>query len=493
MATFDYSEVTHLLDGVPTGIRLGHEDTPATGNGTFEVEDPATGEVIAKVADAQSADWMRALELADAVRDEWTAVAPRTRADILREIFDRVMDRADDFATLMTLEMGKTYADAKAEVTYGADYLRWFGEEAVRMYGNHYASPAGNGSITTSLRPVGPALAITPWNFPLAMPTRKIGPALAAGCPIIVKPAKESPLTMLLFGQIATDVLKEYDVPSGVISIVPSQSSTDLSRELMADPRLRKVTFTGSTAVGKKLVEQSAENLQRTSMELGGNAPYIVHRDADLDEVIEGAKTAKMRGGGEVCIAANRFIVHEDIAAEFADRMVEMMESYTRGHGLAEGTTQGPLVSAKQRDQIAELVDAARDAGATIRTGGAPIEGEGYFYPATVITDIPDDADILRQEIFGPVATITTYSDVEEAVRKANDTEFGLAAYAFSKDFETSEYFARHLDAGMVGINRAGISDAAAPFGGVKFSGFGREGGPEGIHEYVEVHYIAKP
>lgn len=493
MASFDYSQVQGLLDGLPTGIRLGHDEVDASNGATFAVEDPATEETLAQVADAQSEDWMKALEMADSVRGEWAAVPPRTRADILREIYERIIDRADDFATLMTLEMGKALTDSKGEVTYGADYFRWFAEEAVRMYGNHYASPAGNGTITTELRPVGPVLAITPWNFPLAMATRKVAPALAAGCPIIVKPAKETPLTMLLFGQIATDVLRDFDAPSGVLSIIPSKGSSDLSRELMADPRLRKVTFTGSTGVGKTLVEQSAENLQRTSMELGGNAPFIVHNDVDLGEVVEAAKTAKMRGGGQVCIAANRFIVHEDIAEEFTDRMVKLMDSYTMGHGLVEGTAQGPLVSAKQRDNVAALVDAARNAGATIRTGGMTPEGKGHFYPGTVITDVPDDADILDEEIFGPVVVITSYRDAEEAVRKANDTEFGLAAYAYSKGFETTEYFARNLDAGMVGINRAGISDAAAPFGGVKFSGFGREGGPEGIREYVEVHYIAKP
>ncbi|HCG2963284.1 TPA: NAD-dependent succinate-semialdehyde dehydrogenase [Corynebacterium striatum] len=493
MTNFDYSQVSELLGSLPIGLWLEGKNVAATGCATFEVLDPATEEVIANVADATSADWMRALQLADAAQKEWAAFAPRTRSIILTDIFNAINERKEDFARVMTLEMGKPYAEALGEVAYGAEYMRWFAEEAVRIPGRYSQSPAGNGSITVSHTPVGPVLAITPWNFPLAMATRKIAPAFAAGCPVVVKPAAETPLTMLLLGEVIAEVFTRHEVPAGVFSIVTTTQSSALSSELMADPRLRKVTFTGSTGVGKILVRQSADNLQRTSMELGGNAPFLVHEDANLDLVLDCAMQAKMRNGGEACIAANRFIVHETVAEEFTRRLTEKMAAFQTGHGLSEGTALGPLISAKQRDAVADLVAKALEQGAVATTGGSKPEGKGFFYPATVLAQLPDDAEILRQEIFGPVATVTTFSTLEEGVAKANDTEFGLAAYAFTENFHTAEYLAHALESGMVGINRAAISDAAAPFGGIKESGFGREGGAEGIEEYISVRYIAKP
>ena len=493
MADFDYSSVRELLDALPTGLWLDGKNVSAPGGATFDVLDPATEEVIAQVADGTSEDWMRALALADAAKSDWAAFAPRSRSVILTDIFNAINERKEDFARVMTLEMGKPYAEALGEVAYGAEYMRWFAEEAVRIPGRYSQSPAGNGSITVSHTPVGPVLAITPWNFPLAMATRKIAPAFAAGCPVVVKPAAETPLTMLLLGEVIAEVFARHEVPAGVFSIVTTTQSSALSSELMADPRLRKVTFTGSTGVGKILVRQSADNLQRTSMELGGNAPFLVHEDANLDLVLDCAMQAKMRNGGEACIAANRFIVHEAVAEEFTRRLTEKMAAFQTGHGLSKGTTLGPLISAKQRDAVADLVAKALEQGAVATTGGSKPEGKGFFYPATVLAQLPDDAEILRQEIFGPVATVTTFSTLEEGVAKANDTEFGLAAYAFTENFHTAEYLAHALESGMVGINRAAISDAAAPFGGIKESGFGREGGAEGIEEYISVRYIAKP
>ncbi|MBC3186106.1 NAD-dependent succinate-semialdehyde dehydrogenase [Corynebacterium sp. zg-331] len=491
--SFDYTPHQDLLDSLPTGLWLGARTTQAASGATFEVIDPATEEVLAEVADADSRDWFEALALADAAQGPWAKVAPRQRSVILTEIFQEMTRRAEDFARVMTLEMGKPLAEARGEVAYGAEYLRWFAEEAVRISGRYAASPAGNGSMTISHTPVGPVLAITPWNFPLAMATRKIAPALAAGCPVIVKPAAETPLTMLLLGEVIAGVFRRHEVPEGVVSIVPTTVSARMSEELMADSRLRKVTFTGSTAVGKILVRQSAQHLQRTSMELGGNAPFLVAHDADLDMALDCAMQAKMRNGGEACIAANRFLVHESLAEEFTARLTERMAAIRMGHGLEESTTLGPVITARQRDAVAALVERAVEQGAVVHTGGQVSEGKGFFYPATVLSHLPDDAEILSQEIFGPVATVSTFATLEEGVARANSTEFGLAAYAFTENVHTADYLAHALEAGMVGINRAAISDAAAPFGGIKQSGFGREGGAEGIEEYISVRYIAKP
>ncbi|OHR18276.1 NAD-dependent succinate-semialdehyde dehydrogenase [Corynebacterium sp. HMSC034A01] len=457
----------------------------------FDVLNPATEEVIAQVPDTGKDEWLAALGRAVEAQRAWAEFSPRGRAEVLRAVYEKISARTDEFARTMTEEMGKPLAEARGEVAYGAEYFRWFAEEAVRIPGRVGRAPAGNGDIAVTRAPVGPVLAITPWNFPLAMATRKIAPAMAAGCPVLVKPATETPLTMLLVADIITEALREAGGPQDLVQILTTTDSAGLSETLMADPRLRKITFTGSTAVGKILVKQSAHNLLRTSMELGGNAPFVVCEDADLDLVVECAMQAKMRNGGEACIAANRFIVHESLAGEFTERLTQRMSEVTMGNGLDDGVTLGPMITAKQRDGIAELVDKAVAAGATVTTGGEVPEGKGYFYPATVLIDVPADAPILRQEIFGPVATVTTFADLAEGIAAANDTEFGLAAYGFSENVHTCRRLAEELKAGMVGINRGAISDAAAPFGGIKQSGFGREGGAEGIDEYLDVKYLA--
>ncbi|WP_165164700.1 NAD-dependent succinate-semialdehyde dehydrogenase [Corynebacterium qintianiae] len=463
-----------------------------TGEGTlFDVIDPATEEVIARVHDTDEPEWTAALDRAAEIQPEWAGLAPRKRAEVLRDVYEEITRRTEDFARTMTLEMGKPLAEARGEVAYGSDYFRWFAEEAVRLPGRFSQAPAGNGDILVTRTPVGPVLAITPWNFPLAMAARKIAPALAAGCPVLVKPAAETPLTMLLTGAVIADVLEKHGASRDLVQILPTTKSSELSTTLMANPKLRKITFTGSTGVGKILVRQSADNLLRTSMELGGNAPFVVNDDADLDLVLTCAMQAKMRNGGEACVAANRFLVHEAVADEFTRRLAESMSGIVTGHGLEEGTTLGPMITAKQRDNIAKLVDGAREAGAKVLTGGEVPEGKGFFYPATVLSNVPADAEILREEIFGPVATVTTFSTLEEGIALANDTEFGLASYAFSENVHTCRRMAAELKAGMVGINRGVISDAAAPFGGIKQSGFGREGGVEGIEEYLDVRYVA--
>ena len=413
---------------VPTGIWLGNELVAASDNATFPVYDPATELELAQVADSGPTEWDRALELADDVWGQWAEVPTRRRSEILTAIFASVTKRAQDFAAVMSFEMGKPFAESLGEVAYGAEYFRWFAEEAVRPGGRISPAPAGNGTIMVSKEPVGPVLAITPWNFPLAMATRKIAPALAAGCPVIVKPAMETPLTMLLLGEVISEVFTQFQVPSGVVSIIATSHSSQLSAQLMVDDRLKKITFTGSTAVGKRLVEQSVENLQRSSMELGGNAPFVIAADADIDLVLQCAMQAKMRNGGAACIAANRFLVHESLAEEFTTRLTELMGNIRTGHGLDEGTTLGPIITAKQRNNVAELVAEAVAAGATATVGGAPVEGSGYFYPATVLVNVPPQARIIKEEIFGPVATITTFGDLEEGIALANDTEFGLAA-----------------------------------------------------------------
>lgn len=476
---------------IPTGLRIGYTERPASGGTEFPVVDPATEEVVAHVANATSPDWNEALDLAHAAAPTLAAMPARARSQALREIFEAVKERTEDFATTMTVEMGKPLAEARGEVSYGNEYFRWFSEEAARINGRVTPAPAGGGIIATTKHPVGPVLAITPWNFPLAMATRKIAPALAAGCPILVKPAAETPLTLLLLGKVLTDVLRRLDFPDGTVSILPTTHAADLSAELMADARLKKVTFTGSTAVGKTLVRQSADNLQRTSMELGGNAPFVVAGDADLDLVLEAALAAKMRNGGEACIAANRFLVHEDLAKEFTERLTARMGEFVAGHGLDDSTTLGPLITAEQRDRVATLVKDAVSGGATVLIGGETPTGAGYFYPATVLTNVSPTSRIMHEEIFGPVATVTSFHNLDQAVATANDTPFGLAAYGFTENIHTAKYLASALNAGMVGINRGAISDPAAPFGGIKQSGFGREGGSEGIEEYLETRYIA--
>ncbi|WP_343466781.1 NAD-dependent succinate-semialdehyde dehydrogenase [Rhodococcus aetherivorans] len=480
--------MTHTLPaGVPTRLWLGGKLTDSSTGATFPVEDPATGAVLADVADASADDGLRALDLAVAAQAEWAATAPRVRGEILRTAFDLVHARGDDFARVITLEMGKTVAEARGEVNYGAEFLRWFAEEAVRIGGRTATAPAGSGRILVTKEPVGPVLAITPWNFPLAMATRKIGPALAAGCPILVKPAAETPLTMLLLGQVFADA----GLPAGVLSILPATDAAALTGPLLTDARLRKITFTGSTGVGKLLVRQSADRLLRTSMELGGNAPFLVFADADVDAAVDGAMAAKMRNGGEACTAANRFHVARSVAGEFTDKLTARIAALRTGHGLDDGTDLGPLITARQRATVEALVRDAVERGARVRTGGQIPDGPGTFYPPTVLDEVPADARLLREEIFGPVAAITVFDTEDEAIAAANATEYGLAAYFYTRDLDRAMRVASALKTGMVGVNRGIISDVAAPFGGVKESGFGREGAAEGIEEYLDTKYIA--
>jgi succinate-semialdehyde dehydrogenase/glutarate-semialdehyde dehydrogenase len=463
---------------------------PATtfaGGTTFAVEDPSTGEVLCEVGDATAQDAVAALDAAHEHQADWAATAPRDRGEILRRAFELMNERADDLALLMTLEMGKPVAESKAEVTYAAEFFRWFAEEAVRIAGRWSTNPSGDGRLLTMRQPVGPCLLITPWNFPMAMGTRKIGPAIAAGCTMIVKPAQLTPLSMLMLA----DILREAGLPDGVLNVVPTSKAGDVTGPLFADPRLRKVSFTGSTPVGKKLMEQASQHLLRVSMELGGNAPFLVFADADLDAAVDQAVVAKMRNMGESCVAANRFHVHESVADEFAARLAERMGAMTVGRGTEDGVDVGPLISAHQRDIVRGLVDDAVSKGAKVLTGGEDVGDRGYFYAPTVLANVPPDAELLRTEIFGPVAPVATFADDDEAVRTANDSEFGLVAYVFTRDLKRAVSVAEALEVGMLGLNRGLVSNPAAPFGGVKESGFGREGGVEGIDEYLAVKYVA--
>lgn len=479
--------INELLESVPTQLWIGGP-VDAAGGGTFPVHNPADGQVLTHVADAGPEDAVRALDAAVAVQSEWAATSARERGEILRAVYERITARAEEFALLMTLEMGKALPESRNEVRYGAEFFRWFSEEAVRVHGRYLRAPSGAGRIIVHKQPVGPCLAITPWNFPLAMGTRKIGPALAAGCPIIVKPASATPLAMLLLAKLCS----EAGLPDGVLSVITSRHSGAVTQPLLDDPRLRKLTFTGSTEVGRMLVEKSAGGLLRTSMELGGNAPFVVFDDADIDDAVAGAMLAKLRNGGEACTAANRFHVQRGVLDEFTDKLVRAMGEQVRmGPGTDPDSTLGPLVSEDQLNSVAELVDDAVSSGATVRLGGKAPEGPGWFYPATVLTDIPADARILREEVFGPVAPIIGFDTEEEGLAAANDTEYGLVSYVYTRDLDRALRVAEELESGMVGVNRGVISDPAAPFGGVKASGFGREGGTEGIEEYLSTKYIA--
>ena len=475
-----------LLGKLRTGLFIGGEWRDSTDGSTIDVEDPATGKTLTSVASATPADGAAALDAAVAAQADWAATAPRERAELLRSAFELITERADEFAMLMTLEMGKPLAQSKGEVTYGAEFFRWFSEEVVRVAGRWANSPDGNTRLMTMKQPVGPTLMITPWNFPLAMGTRKIGPAIAAGCTMVVKPASQTPLTMLALA----DLLDEVGLPKGVLNVISTSQTSEVMEPIIGDSRLRKLTFTGSTPVGKMLVKQSADQLLRVSMELGGNAPFLVFADADMDAAVEGAMLAKMRNMGEACTAANRFIVHESVADEFANRFAERMSAETLGRGTEDGVTVGPLIDAKQRDKVTELVEDARKRGASVVTGGSASGDAGYFFEPTVLTDVSPEADMFREEIFGPVAPITTFSEDEKAVQMANDTEYGLVAYAFTTDLGRMIRVSEGLEFGMVGINQGIVSNPAAPFGGVKHSGFGREGGPEGIEEYLSVKYV---
>ncbi|BEP16292.1 NAD-dependent succinate-semialdehyde dehydrogenase [Acidothermaceae bacterium B102] len=476
-----------VLDGVPQGLFIGGEWRDATGGRTFEVEDPATGEALTTVADAGTADAVAALDAAVAAQAGWAATPPRERGEILRRAYQGLVDRADELALLMTLEMGKPLAQSKGEILYGAEFLRWFSEEAVRIDGRYTREPAGNGRLMTMKQPVGPCLLITPWNFPIAMGTRKIGPAIAAGCTMVVKPAQQTPLSMLMLAQVLTD----SGLPRGVLNIISTSSASGTTAPLFQDGRLRKVSFTGSTPVGKKLMEQSAGTLLRMSMELGGNAPFLVFADADIDAAVDGAMIAKMRNMGESCVAANRFHVQESVAEEFSHKLAARMAAQTVGRGTEAGVDVGPLIDENQRGKVRELVDEAVSKGATVLTGGSAPDHAGYFFTPTVLSDVPAGSALLREEIFGPVAPISTFTDEAAAMAAANDSEFGLVAYVYTENLKRGLRVVEGLEVGMVGLNRGLVSNAAAPFGGVKESGFGREGGYEGIAEYVSTKYVA--
>ncbi|KAA1395673.1 NAD-dependent succinate-semialdehyde dehydrogenase [Aeromicrobium ginsengisoli] len=480
------SREKEVVGAVHPQLFIGGQWRDAEGGRTFAVEDPSNGATLVEVADASVADGKAALDAAVAAQTDWAATPPRDRGEILRKAFEIITERADELALLMTLEMGKPIKEAKAEIAYGSEFFRWFSEEAVRISGRYSVAPNGATRLLTLKQPVGPCLMITPWNFPLAMGTRKIGPAIAAGCTMVVKPAALTPLSMLRLA----DILTEAGLPDGVLNIVTTTSTGKVMEPLIRDPRLRKLTFTGSTEVGRTLVEQSAEGLLRVSMELGGNAPFLVFDDADIDRAVEGAMLAKMRNIGEACTAANRFIVHEAVAEEFGTKLTEKMQALSVGRGTEDDIDVGPLVEAKQRDKVAELVDDAVGKGATVLTGGSAPEGEGYYYSPTVLSDVPLEARLAKEEIFGPVAPIFTFTEEADALRMANDTEFGLVAYAFTSDLSRAVRIYEGLETGMVGLNQGIVSNPAAPFGGVKASGFGREGGAEGIEEYLETKYV---
>jgi succinate-semialdehyde dehydrogenase / glutarate-semialdehyde dehydrogenase len=486
MTTLSTSEEQRIVDQAPKQLYIGGEWRDGE-KGTLAVEDPSTGESLCEVADASEADAKAALDAAVQAGPEWAKQPPRERGEILRRAFTAVIERADDLALLMTLEMGKPLKESKAEITYGAEFLRWFSEQSVRIDGRYAVAPNGQGRLLTMKQPVGPCLLITPWNFPLAMGTRKIGPAIAAGCTMVVKPAQQTPLSMLMLVKI----LEDAGLPPGVLNLVTASSSGETMGPLIADPRLRKLSFTGSTEVGRSLMAQASDNLLRLSMELGGNAPFIVFEDADLDDAVAGAMIAKMRNVGEACTAANRFHVADGVASEFAQKLADKMGAMKIGRGTEEGVEVGPLIDDKQRSKVAELVQDAVGKGARALVGGHARDGAGYFYDPTVLADVPQDANLLSEEIFGPVAPVKGFTSEDEAVAAANDTEFGLVAYVYTSDVKRALRVVERLETGMVGLNQGIVSNPAAPFGGIKQSGFGREGGPEGIEEYLETKYVA--
>ena len=476
-----------IIENVPSRLFVGGEWRDAAGNGRLVVEDPATGLPLAEVADATADDAMAALDAACAAQEDWARTTPRDRGEILRRAYDAMMAQLDDLALLITLEMGKPLAEARGEVTYGADFFHWFSGEATRIDGRWSMAEKGGSRVVVSKAPVGPCLFITPWNFPLAMGTRKIGPAIAAGCTMVVKPAGQTPLAMLRLAAI----LEEAGLPPGVLNVVTSSSSGRVMQPLIEDRRLRKLSFTGSTEVGRLLVEQSAKQLLRVSMELGGNAPFLVFADADIEQAVEGAMIAKMRNIGEACTAANRFLVHESVAEEFAGRFSDRMAALRLGPGREPETQVGPIIDGTQRERLDELVRDAVSAGASVATGGEIVDGPGYFYSPTVLTGVSDGARVLHEEVFGPVAPIRTFSEEDEAISVANATEYGLIAYVFTRDLQKGLRVMESLEVGMVGLNQGVVSSASAPFGGVKHSGFGREGGREGIEEYLSTKYTA--
>ncbi|QNE19361.1 NAD-dependent succinate-semialdehyde dehydrogenase [Kribbella qitaiheensis] len=481
------SREQEVVEACPTDLFIGGKWRAAEGGKTLAVEDPSTGTTLCSVADASVADGLAALDAAVAAQAEWAATPPRDRGEILRRTFELMTARADELALLMTLEMGKPVAESKGEIAYAAEFFRWFAEEAVRIDGGYQIAPNGKGRFVVMRQPVGPCLLITPWNFPTAMGARKIGPAVAAGCTMVIKPAAQTPLSMLKLAELMT----EAGLPAGVLNVLTTSDSGGVMEPLIKDGRARKLSFTGSTPVGKKLIEQSADQVLRTSMELGGNAPLLVFEDADLDKAVEGAMLAKMRNGGEACTAANRIYVHSSVIDEFGAKLTERMGALKVGRGTEDGVDVGPLIDAKQRDKVADLVADAIAQGAEVLLGGLVAKGNGYFYPPTVLAGVPASARLQKEEIFGPVAPLTSFEDEDEAVRMANDTEFGLVSYLFTKDLSRALRVAEALESGMVGLNQGIVSNPAAPFGGVKQSGLGREGGTVGIDEYLDVKYIA--
>jgi succinate-semialdehyde dehydrogenase/glutarate-semialdehyde dehydrogenase len=473
--------------GAPTQLMIAGRWVDASDSQTFEVDDPATGEVIATVANASVEDGLAAVSAASDALPGWAASPPRQRAELLRRTFELMTERAEDFARLIVRENGKALPDARGEVAYAAEFFRWYAEEAVRAEGHVQMAPAGTNRILVLRQPIGVSILITPWNFPAAMATRKIGPALAAGCTVVLKPASDTPLTALAMGAL----LMEAGVPAGVVNVVPSRRSGPVVNAMLHDPRVRKLSFTGSTEVGRALLQQAADCIVNCSMELGGNAPFVVFDDADLESAVAGAMVAKMRNGGEACTAANRFLVQRGIANEFGRRLSETMSALRVGPGLNEGVQLGPLINAAGRDKVSSLVAGALRDGAQLAVGGTIPEGPGFFYPPTVLVDVPADAAILREEVFGPVAPVVVFDTEEDAVRLANDTEYGLVAYVYTRDLQRGLRFSEALEFGMVGLNRPLVSDPAAPFGGVKQSGLGREGGHDGLLEFTESKYIA--
>jgi len=484
VTTTELASVTGLQ--VPTGLLIGGAWADGSA-GTLPVIDPATEEPFAEVADATPEDAVAAVAAAHDALPGWAATPPRQRAECLRKAWALMMERAESIAKLMVLENGKALRDARGEVTYAAEFFRWYAEEAVRIDGGIYTAPAGTNRIMVLRQPVGVSVLVTPWNFPAAMATRKIGPALAAGCTIVLKPAKETPLCALA----VADILREAGVPEGVVNVVTTSTSGRVVAAMMADPRVRKLSFTGSTEVGRVLLGTAAETITNVSMELGGNAPFLVFDDADIESALDGAFLAKMRNGGEACTAANRFYVHEKVADEFTSKFADRLSKLVVGPGLDDGTDLGPLVNSDTRSKVATLVEQAAGHGGEVVTGGRAPDRRGYFYQPTVLGNVAPDASILRTEIFGPVAPVVKFSSEADAIRWANDTEYGLVSYVYTRDLSRALRVSEALETGMVGVNRGIVSDPAAPFGGVKESGIGREGGHDGLLEFMETKYIA--
>jgi succinate-semialdehyde dehydrogenase/glutarate-semialdehyde dehydrogenase len=466
---------------------IGGAWRPASGGKRLDVQDPSTGEKLCDVADGSPEDAMAALAAASEAQASWAVHPPRERGEILRRAFEQVVKRVEEISLLMTLEMGKPLAESRAEVLYAAEFLRWFSEEAVRVSGSFSVAPNGKGRLLTMRQPVGPCVLVTPWNFPLAMGARKIAPAIAAGCTMVLKPAGQTPLCSL----VLAEVLEEAGLPPGVLNVVTTSRSGAAIEPLLRDPRTRKLSFTGSTEVGRRLIEQSAERVLRVSMELGGNAPFVVFEDADLEAAVEGALIAKMRNMGEACTSANRFLVARPVAEEFATRLAARLTALKVGRGTDPAVQVGPLIDEAGRGKVGELVADAVGAGARILTGGELVDGPGFFYSPTVLTEVPATARINREEVFGPVAPVTPFDDEATALKEANATEYGLVAYVYTRDLDRALRVCERLETGMVGLNQGIVSNPAAPFGGVKESGFGREGGPGGINEYLEVKYVA--